>query len=116
MISGKIPYYYGDTLKPITDAIRAEIERLPSQFRDHLGVVCESHHKDDLDAVDRYPLYQKYGTSEKETANVQYAAILLRTADLIHVTKDRTPSVMYKIIGLSDPKGVDEWEKQLGTF
>src|SRR5262249_40533609 len=48
--------------------------------------------------------------------NVQYAAILLRTCDLLHVTKDRTPSVMYQVIRLSDPKAVEEWDKQLGAF
>ena len=32
------------------------------------------------------------------------------------MTKDRTPSVMYKTLKLSDPKAVTEWDKQLGAF
>jgi hypothetical protein len=51
-----------------------------------------------------------------EIANVQYSAILLRTVDLIHVTKDRTPSVMYQTIRFSDLKSIDEWDKQISTF
>jgi len=47
---------------------------------------------------------------------VQYSAVLLRSADLLHVTKDRTPSVMYKTIRFSDPKSVTEWDKQARTF
>jgi len=99
----------------------AEVHRLlsslPSRFREHLGTVCESHHLDDLEDPVRFPLFALVGTyREQESVNVQYAAILLRTADLLHVTRDRTPSVMFKLIKFTDPKGVSEWEKQRATF
>ena len=87
-----------------------------ARFRKHLGVICESHHLNNLDKTDLYPLLAPVGSDVDEYVNVQYSALLLRTADLLHVTSDRTPSVNYQLVGFSDPKSVEEWDKQLGTF
>ena len=115
-ITGRHSIQWGETVKGIADEIKKLLDSLPTRFKTHLGNVCESHHLDNLDKIEFFPLCQYYGSDYIETANVQYAALLLRTTDLLHVTKDRTPSVMYKLINLSDPKGVDAWEKQRGTF
>lgn len=115
-ISGRHSSQWGDSVKSITEEIVKIMEDLPTRFRENLATVCESHHKDDLDKVERYPLCQHYGSHSNEVANVQYSAILLRTTDLLHVTKDRTPSVMYKTIRLSDPMGVEAWKTQKDTF
>lgn len=115
-ITGRHSSHWGETIKPIADEIAKMMADLPSRFIEHLAIVCDSHHKDDLDNTERYPLCQRYGNKSEELANIQYAAIMLRTADLLHMTKDRTPSVMYKTIRLSDPKGVESWKKQSGTF
>jgi hypothetical protein len=103
------------------NAAAEEVHRLlrplPTRFREHLGTVCESHHEEDLTDPLRFPLYEVIGQDiGRESVNVQYAAVLLRTADLLHVTHDRTPSVMFKAIKFTDPKGVAEWERQRGTF
>src|SRR4029078_8784684 len=45
-------------------------------------------------------------------ANVQYAALILRSADLLHITQDRTPSVMFRLISPQDPVSQREWSKQ----
>ena len=103
-------------MKPVAEEIAKLLDGLPPRFVEHLATVCDSHHKDNLDRREYFPLFQRYGTSDGASANVQYAAILLRTVDLLHVTKDRTPSITYKTLRLSDPKGVDEWKKQMGTF
>jgi molecular chaperone HtpG len=103
-------------LTPIAQAVGEILSHFPSRFRDYLGLVCESHHSNNLDKTDIYPLVARFGNDPAEFANIQYAAILLRSADLLHVTADRTPSVMFKSIKFSDPKSVIEWEKQLGTF
>jgi hypothetical protein len=90
---------------------------LPNRFREHLAIVCESHHLHDLHDGDRYPLYQQYGMGGQAcSGNVQYSSVLLRTVDLLHVTKDRTPSVAFSIIGITDPTGIREWRRQQGTF
>jgi len=115
-ITGRHSSQWGETIRPITDEIGKIMEDLHSRFKENLAVVCESHHKDDLDKIERYPLCQHYGTHPDGIANVQYSALILRTADLVHVTNDRTPSIMYKTIHISDPKGVEAWKKQRGTF
>ncbi len=115
-IKGDHSNKWNQRVKPVAEEIAKILSDLPPRFRNDLAVICESHHKDNLDKDELFPLCRHYGNNPKELGNVQYSAILLRTSDLLHVTKDRTPSVMYKILRLSDPKGVDEWEKQIGTF
>lgn len=115
-IMGRHRNDWGDSVMPIAKEIREILAPLPSRFCENLAIVCESHHRDDLNKLEKYPLCQRYGNGPSEMANVQYAALLLRTVDLIHVTKDRTPSIMYKTIRFSDPKGVEEWDKQKGAF
>ncbi len=85
------------------------------QFRRDLGFVCESHHLNDLGDVKKYKPSQPYGNSDSETANLQYAAVLLRTADLLHVTSDRTPSIAFRIINPTDPISQQEWAKQMAV-
>ncbi|HZR57481.1 MAG TPA: ATP-binding protein [Terriglobales bacterium] len=115
-ITGRHSRTWGIKVKPIADAVAGLLEPLPNRFRQYLGDVCESHHANDLDRTEKFPLYAPCGSDDAAVVNVQYAAILLRTTDLLHVTQDRTPSIMFQIVRLSDPKGVDEWDKQLGTF
>jgi molecular chaperone HtpG len=117
-ITGNVPKYWGENIKSLSNEILKILEKLPTRSKQNLADICESHHKDDLDNISLYPLCQRYGdgNSEQEIANVQYAAIILRTADLLHVTQDRAPSIMYKIVRFSDPKSVNDWQKQRGTF
>jgi molecular chaperone HtpG len=115
-VTGRHTRKWSSNVKPIAHRIEELLKNTPPRFRDYLGIVCESHHRENLDKVDIYPLAMRFGNDHGEIANIQYAAILLRTADLLHITKDRTPSVMYKTIRFSDPKSVEEWGKQLGTF
>ena len=74
-------------------------------------MVCESHHLDDLGDLKKYKVFDAFGKSDQEAANVQFAAALLRTADLLHITSDRTPSIAYRIINPTDPISQDEWAK-----
>lgn len=115
-ISGKINNYPTCSINKLIEIISKDLEGLPIRFINHLSNVCASHQFDDIENIDKYPIFQSYGSNPEEIANVQYAALILRTTDLLHVTKDRTPSVMYQIINISDPLGIDEWDKQLGTF
>ncbi len=116
-VTGRSSNKWGPGVKPISEAVAKLLESLPKRFRECLALVCESHHKDNLDHTNLYPLCEQCGSDiEQGTVNVQYAAIVLRTVDLLHVTKDRTPSIMYKTIGLTDPKAVTEWDKQRDAF
>ncbi|MCW9033280.1 MAG: ATP-binding protein [Rhodospirillales bacterium] len=115
-ITGKVSYDWGEDISPITDAIKNGLKNLPSRFLTNLGVICESHHLEDIEDIEKYPLCQRFGNDSEEVANIQFSAIILRTADLLHVTKDRTPSVSFQILALSDPLGIEEWNKQQGVM
>jgi molecular chaperone HtpG len=115
-ITGKTSTRWGKNIKVISDTIVEILKPLPPRFKENLADICASHHADNLDQQEYFPISQRYGTDSSEIANVQYAAILLRTTDLLHVTRDRTPSVMYKLLNISDPLGIDEWKKQEGIF
>ena len=116
LIKGRDVEKWGQETEPIFCEIKSVMQDLPPRFKENLANVCESHHLENLNNKDYFPILQRYSGHKESSANVQYAALLLRTADLLHVTKDRTPSIMYKTIGLSDPKGIDEWKKQMGIF
>lgn len=103
----------------IAQSVVAEVskllEPLGPQFRRDLGIVCESHHLNDLNEVQKYKVSQPYGNSDAETVNLQYCAVLLRTADLLHITSDRTPSIEFRTINPNDPLSQQEWAKQMAV-
>jgi molecular chaperone HtpG len=99
----------------VSEEVRSLLNPFGEQFRDDLGIICESHHLDDLDNLKKYSISRAYGRTTAEVANLQYSAILLRTADILHMTKDRTPSVMYRVTNPADPISQREWRKQMGV-
>ena len=94
-------------------AITSILAALDPSVRRDLGVLCESHHLDDLYDVVKYNPRRAYGSTPKEVANLQYAAIILRTADLLHITKDRTPSISYLLNAPRNFVSDEEWAKQM---
>lgn len=94
------------------DQLLSPLDRI---VRQDLANICESHNLDDLNSEEKYPLYRPYGSSEDEATNVQYVALLLRTTDLIQITKQRAPTALYKAINPKDPISQIEWLKQNGV-
>lgn len=92
--------------------IKKLISNIDYMFRRDLALICESHHLSDLDDFDKYKPNQQYGTSKDEIVNLHYSALILRTADLLHITSDRTPSIEFNLINPTDPVSQDEWAKQ----
>jgi hypothetical protein len=99
----------------LSEEIRVLLSSLDMTFLRDLALVCESHHSDDLDDTNKYPIERPYGNSEDEVANVQYAAIMLRTTDLLQITRDRTPSIAFRVLAPSDPLSQGEWAKQMSV-
>ncbi|MFF0268077.1 ATP-binding protein [Kribbella sp. NPDC004536] len=100
-------------LDPAVTALLTDMVRnLHPTFVADLGLVCQSHHLDDIYDTDKYVVNKPYGSSDEETANLQYCAILLRAADLLHITSDRAPAVAYSIINPTNPTSQVEWSKQ----
>lgn len=94
------------------DQINRLLSPLNRIIRTDLANICESHNLDDLASEQKYPLYRPYGSSEDEVSNIQYVALLLRTTDLIQITSQRAPTVLYKLINPKDPVSQVEWLKQ----
>jgi len=113
-ITGESSIRYGvaTEAKEVTQQI---VSSLDKAFCDDLAKVCESHHENDLEDRDKYPLSKPYGSARGEVANIQFASILLRTVDLLHVTRDRAPSVAFRLSTPSDPKSIEEWHKQMSV-
>lgn len=110
-IEGNLNNELGNTneIKIIVDDILKDLDQM---FRMDLAMICESHHKDDLNDFSKYRVNNAYGNSKEEKVNLNYIAVILRTADLLHITRDRTPSITRKLINVSNPTSVVEWEKQ----
>lgn len=113
-ITGNAPQHLGVT-DPVVSQIDNLLKPLDSQFRKDLALVCESHHLDDLNNFKKYPVSRPYGDSDQETVNLQYCAILMRATDLLHMTSDRTPSVVFQTINPTDPLSQREWAKQMAV-
>ncbi len=101
------------------DVIYNEIQdifrNLDDLFRRDLGTVCLSHHKNDLNDTEKYKLAVRYDNSQDSKVNLQYISIILRTADLLHITMDRTPTIAFRLISPNDPKSLVEWQKQMAV-
>ncbi len=113
-VLGKAPDRLGCSHAAMTE-IFGLLEPLGQQFQRDLGFICESHHLDDLSDLRKYKVSQPYGDSEAETANLHFAAILLRTSDLLHITRNRTPSIAFRLINPTDPISQSEWAKQMAV-
>lgn len=100
------------TIKTIIEDILRSLDKM---FKVDLAMICESHHRDDVDDFTKYRVDSVYGNDKNERVNLNYISIILRSADLLHITKDRTPSITRKMINVSNPMSVVEWEKQMAV-
>ena len=96
----------------VSEVVAELVKNIPPLLKVDLAKVCASHSLDDIDDFDKYKVSQSYGTTPQERANVFYAALILRTADLLHITQDRTPIIEYRVIAPTNPVSQEEWAKQ----
>ena len=94
------------------EILNADLSPLFEKFRCDLGMICESHHKDDIEDFEKYKIKSRYGSDDQEIVNLNYIALILRCTDLLHITNDRTPSIERKLLDVSNPVSILEWEKQ----
>lgn len=100
------------TDQKVQEIISSMVSDFRPMFKDDLATICESHNLNDLDDFDKYKVEKSYGTSPQEKGNVFYASLIVRTADLLHITSDRTPTIEYAIISPTNPISQEEWAKQ----
>ncbi len=81
-------------------------------FKADLANVCESHNLDDIENIKKYKTFVPYGPSPDEVCNLLFVAVYLRTIDLLQITNQRAPSIMFRLINPTDPISQVEWIKQ----
>jgi hypothetical protein len=113
-IQGQDTPQYGDA-KHAVAAVNDLLAGLDQIVRDDLAKICLSHHEDDLFDLDKYHINRTYGDNSEGEANLQYAALILRSADVLQIQKKRVPTVLYKLIDPSNPRSQEEWAKQAGV-
>lgn len=101
-----------DESREVRDVVSGLFEKFDPALKRDLALLCESHTRDDIADTQKYKVSQPYGESEGETVNLQYVAAILRTVDLLQITKNRAPSVLYQVINPTDPLSQVEWRKQ----
>src|SRR5438477_1912276 len=113
-IQGQEAPQYGEA-KAAVEAINGLLSGLETVVRGDLAKICLSHHEDDLFDLDKYQINRVYGDNPDGEANLHYAALILRTVDVLQIQKKRVPPVLYKLIDPSNPKSQEEWAKQAGV-
>lgn len=95
-----------------SEIINSTLSNILPKFKTDLAMICESHHRDDIDNFSKYKICARYGNDDDSSVNLNYIAIILRCTDLLHITNDRTPPIERKLLGITNPVSVLEWEKQ----
>lgn len=101
----------GKSTEQMRSVIHDLLGNLDLTIKKDLALLCESHTQGNIDDINTYKLSQPYGGPE-ETANLQYCAVILRTVDLLQITRRRAPSVLYQLVNPGDPNSQTEWQKQ----
>ena len=83
-ISGYFDIDLGE-VSTIRDMVKDILQNLDDMFKIDLAMICESHHKDDIDDFTKYRVDSVYGNDSQEKVNLNYVAIILRIADLLHI-------------------------------
>ena len=107
-ISGEVE---GNT--SLVKEIQSLFNPMDNLFKQDLAMICESHHLNNLQDYSIYDTNKCYESADDAKVNLQYIAVVLRTADLLHITMDRTPIIEYNVFCPTDPISVLEWQKQM---
>ena len=85
-IQGQEALQYGDA-RAAVEAVNDLLAGLERVVRDDLARICLSHHEDDLYDLDKYRIDRVYGDDPEGEANLHYAAVILRTADVLQIQR-----------------------------
>lgn len=88
------------------------LHNLDKRFRKDLALICRSHQKDLLTDSAFYNTKQQYEQDSDSKVNLLYCAAVLRTADLLHVTSERTPDISFLIVSPDNAYSRREWVMQ----
>lgn len=101
-----------DESQPVQKFLYDMLHGLDQKILRDLAQLCKSHQEDLKQTCDKYLVDNQYEQDNKSCCNLLYVAVLLRTADLLHVNSERTPAEKYLLISPQDPYSKREWVKQ----
>jgi molecular chaperone HtpG len=76
----------------------------------NIGKICLGHRKEDLHDISLFPPHKAYKSYD---INIALLSSLLRIADELDITFERTPQIIYDNFDISNKKSREEWEKHL---
>lgn len=97
---------------PIGKLLSGILSKVDPKFRMDLARLCKSHQEKILDVFNTEDADIQYNQDESTKVNLIYCAAVLRTADLLHVTSERTPNVDFLLISPKNAYSRREWVKQ----
>ena len=97
---------------PVEKLLFDVLSKVDSKFRIDLARLCKSHQEKILDVFNNEDADVQYSQDESTKVNLIYCAAVLRTADLLHVTSERTPNVDFLLISPKNAYSRREWVKQ----
>lgn len=96
---------------PIHKLLYNALVNVDSEFLKDLGMICKSH-SEPLKNLPNQLTNKPYAQPKESEVNLLYAAAILRTADLMHITSERTPNTDFVIINPQNAYSKREWVKQ----
>ena len=101
-----------ETDNPISKLLYDMLHYVDENFRNDLAEICRSHSVKLSEISGKLVVDRPYAQGEENQANLLYAAAVLRTADLMHVNSERSPTTSYLLISPQDEYSRREWVKQ----
>ena len=116
---------YDEYLPLILEERKDLFDHNGSSFLDYFLMICSSHNDNTQKLVERdangdFIMRQDlfFGS---QRLNLQYCAAILRIVDILDFDRERTPSILYKAIGIDSKKlpgfrvSLREWNKQMAV-
>ena len=116
-----IKHYYGESAETIRENhhkracifIKDHFNEIGLKDRyqgNNIGKICLGHRKEDLHDTNLFPPHKAY---KHYNINIALLSSLLRIADELDITFERTPQLIYDHYDINNEKSKEEWEKHL---
>lgn len=101
-----------DSSKTHKELLSSMVGSLSIEIRRDLAKLCKSHGEDLSIIQGSLDVDQQYEQSSDSKINLLYIASILRTADILHISSERTPDIVRKIVSPKNPFSKTEWDFQ----
>lgn len=98
--------------RPIEFLLNQMIGCLNNNILQDLALLCKSHQMDLNDCSSQLKTDVQYEQDTSSLTNLLYIAAILRTADLLHITSERTPETEFLLVSPQNNYSRREWIKQ----